>query len=111
VEPRKEEEGGGGGGRKWREAEENCIMRSIFTNNYKGNRFKDGENEARKGEMRNVYRILIRKPWREGEIGRQWHTCEDNIRVVLRETDSVELSQDKGRWWALVNTVMNLRVS
>jgi hypothetical protein len=40
---------------------------------------------------------------------------EDNIKTDLKETeyDRVNwnhVAQDKVRWWALVNTVMNLRV-
>jgi hypothetical protein len=39
----------------------------------------------------------------------------DNIKMHLREIgwvgmDSIDLAQDKDRWRALVNTVMNLRV-
>jgi len=42
---------------------------------------------------------------------RRW---EDNIKMDLREVgeggDWMELAQDRDRWRALVNTVMNLRV-
>ena len=31
--------------------------------------------------------------------------------VGCGDTDLIELAQDRDRWWALVNTVMNLRVS
>jgi hypothetical protein len=53
----------------------------------------------------------------EGEIPlerprRRW---EDGIRMDLREiawgsVDWIQLAQDRDRWQALVNTVMNLRV-
>jgi hypothetical protein len=40
---------------------------------------------------------------------------EDNIKINLQEVeyrsmDWIELAQDRDRWWALVNAVMNLRV-
>ena len=42
---------------------------------------------------------------------RRW---EDNIKMDLQEVggggDWMELAQDRDRWWALVNTVKNLRV-
>ena len=47
-----------------------------------------------------------------GRPRRRW---EDNIKMNLQEVkcvgmDWIELAQDKDRWWALVNVVMNLRV-
>jgi hypothetical protein len=48
-------------------------------------------------------------------LGRQRRTREDNIKMDLREIgwggmDRIDLTQFKGQWRALVNTVMNLRV-
>ena len=44
---------------------------------------------------------------------RRW---EDNIKMGLQKVgrggmDSIDLAQDRGRWWAFVNAVMNLRGS
>jgi len=43
---------------------------------------------------------------------RRW---EDNIKMDLKgvecgDMDWIHLTQDRDRWWALVNAVMNLRV-
>jgi hypothetical protein len=66
-------------------------------------------------EMRNAYRILVRKPEGKRPLGRPRYRWEDNILMVLRETrwegvDWMDLPQDRDQWWDLVNTVMNLWV-
>ena len=48
-------------------------------------------------------------------LGRPRRRWEDNIKMDLQEvecrgTDWIELAQDRDRWRALVNAVMNLRV-
>jgi hypothetical protein len=48
-------------------------------------------------------------------LGRPTRRWEDNIKMDLQEVgcggmDWIELAQDKDRWWALVNAIMNLRV-
>jgi hypothetical protein len=48
-------------------------------------------------------------------LGRPRRRWEDNIKLYLQEVgfggmEWIELAQDRDRWWALVNTVMNLRV-
>jgi hypothetical protein len=39
------------------------------------------KNEARMGEMRNAYTILIEKPEGKRPLGRPRHRLEDNIKV------------------------------
>jgi hypothetical protein len=70
---------------------------------------------ARMGERRGAYRALVGKPEGRRPLGRPRRRWEDNIRMDLREVgwggmDWIYLAQDRDRWWALVNVVMNLRV-
>jgi hypothetical protein len=70
---------------------------------------------ARIGEKRNAYRILMGKPEGNKPLGRPRRRWVDNIKMDLREIgrdgmDWIDLAQDRDRWRALVNTVMNLGV-
>jgi hypothetical protein len=67
------------------------------------------------GEKRNAYRVLVEKPEGKRQLGRPRRMWEDNIKTDLREIrwgglDWIDLAQDGGRWRALVNTAMDLRV-
>jgi hypothetical protein len=70
---------------------------------------------ARMGEVRGAYNILVGRPEGRRPLGRPRRRREDNIKMDLREigfgdVDSFHWAQDRDRWRALVNTVMNLRV-
>jgi hypothetical protein len=67
------------------------------------------------GEKRNVYRLLVGKPEGKRPLGRPRHRWIDNMKMDLLEirvsvVDWIGLAQDRYRWRALVNSVMNLRV-
>jgi hypothetical protein len=68
---------------------------------------------AHMGEKRNTYRLLVGKP--EGPLGRPRRRWVVNIWMDLGEVgwgdvDWIGLAQDRIRWRALVNSVLNLRV-
>ena len=70
---------------------------------------------ARMGEGRGVHRVLFGKSEGKRPLGRPRRRWEDNIKMDLEEVgggcgDWMELAQDRDRWRALVNTVMNVRV-
>jgi hypothetical protein len=70
---------------------------------------------ARMGEGRNLYRVLVGKREGKRQLGRPRHRCEDGIKTDLREigwvgVEWIHLAQDRDRWRAVVNAVMDLRV-
>jgi hypothetical protein len=70
---------------------------------------------ARMGKKRNAYRLLVGKPEGKRPLGRPRRRLVDNIRMYLGEVgcgdvDWIGLAQDRNRWTALVNAVINLRV-
>jgi hypothetical protein len=65
--------------------------------------------------MRNLYRVLMGKPEGKRPLGRSRRRWEDGIRIDHRETgwgsvDWIQLAQDRDRWRAVGDTVMNLWV-
>jgi hypothetical protein len=66
-------------------------------------------------EKRDVYRRFVGKPEEKRPIGRPRGKWEDDIKLDLQEVgcggmDWIKLAQDRDRWWAFVNAVMNLLV-
>jgi hypothetical protein len=64
---------------------------------------------------KNVYRLLVGKPERKRPLGRPRHRWLDNIKMDLLDiglcgVNWIGLAQDRYRWRALVNAVMNFRV-
>jgi hypothetical protein len=67
------------------------------------------------GEVRRAYNILVGRPEGRRPLERPRRRWEDNIKMDLREigfgdVDWIHWAQDRDRWRALVNTVMNLRI-
>jgi hypothetical protein len=66
-------------------------------------------------EKRNACKILVGKLEGKRKLGRPRSRWQDNIKMDLGETawgglDWVDLAQDRNDWWALVSTIVNIRV-
>jgi hypothetical protein len=81
----------------------------------KSRRMREAEHVVEMGAKRNAYRLLVGKPDGKRPLGRPRRRSVDNIRMDLAkvgwgEVDWIGLAQDRNRWRALVNLVLNLRV-
>jgi hypothetical protein len=81
----------------------------------KSRRMRWAGQVERKGEKRDAYRLLLRKQEGKRPLGRPRRRWVDNIRMDLVEVgwgdeDWIGLANDRNRWRALVNLVLNLRV-
>jgi hypothetical protein len=77
----------------------------------KARRMRWAGQVAQMGESRNAYRLFVGK--REGRrpLGRPRRKWLDNIvEVGWGDVDWIGLAQERDRWRALVNSVLNLRV-
>jgi hypothetical protein len=104
---------------EWRELH-NEELRDLYSSpsiirTIKSRRMRWAGHIARMGEKRNVYRLLVGNPDGKRPLGRPRRRWVDNIRMDLGEVgwngvDWIGLAQDRNRWRALVNSVLNLRV-
>jgi len=80
----------------------------------KSRRMRWAGHLASMGEGRGVHRVLVGNPEGKRPLGRPRRRWEDNIKMDLREVegggDWMDLAQNRDKWRALVNTVMNFRV-
>ena len=70
---------------------------------------------ARMGDTRGAYRVLVGRPERKKALGRPRRKRENNIKMGIQEMgwgnmDWIAMAQDRDKWGAVVNAVMNLRV-
>jgi hypothetical protein len=56
-----------------------------------------------------AYNILVGRLEGRRPLGRPRHRWEDNIKIGFGDVDWIYWAQDRDRWLALVNTVMNLQ--
>jgi hypothetical protein len=75
-------------------------------------RMRWGGNVACMCEKRTAYSIFMRKPEGKRPLGRTRLKWEYNIKMHLRvigwgDVDCIDLAQDRGRWMALLNMVMD----
>jgi len=67
------------------------------------------------GDRRGAYRVLVGRLEGKRPLGRPRHRWEDNIKMDPQKVgcggmDWIVLAEDRDRWRAFVNAVMNLRV-
>ena len=87
----------------------------IIVRLIKSRRMRWAGHIACMGERKGLYRVLVGKPEGKRPIGRPRHRWDDNIKMDIQEVgcgvmDWIDLAQERDRWRALVNAVMNLRV-
>jgi hypothetical protein len=66
-------------------------------------------------EGKSVYRVLVGRPGGKRPLGRPSRSWKDNMKICLREiridgSNWIQLAQDRVKWRAFVNTVMNIQV-
>jgi len=113
FEPKREEEAGG-----WRRLHNEELHNFVSPNIIrviKSRRIKWIGHVSWMEEMRNVYNSLVGKTEKERPLGRNSCRWYNNIGMDIKEiwwegVDWIHQVQERVQMWALVNTVMSLRV-
>ena len=104
---------------EWRKLHNEELNNMYFSKNIiqviKSRRVRWAGHVASLRERSAVCRVLVGKPEGKRPLGRSRHRCEDNIKMYLQAVgqggmDWIDLAQDRDRWRATVNVVMNLWV-
>jgi hypothetical protein len=99
--------------RKFHNGELHNLYSSPDIRRIKSRRMRWAGHVARMGEGRNVYRVLMGKPEGknhledqgvDGRMGSKWILAR-----LAGGAEWIHLAQDRDRWRAVVNAVMNLR--
>ena len=96
-----------------------CLWSVVLTKYCSGDKIEKNEKGGAwimYGERTDVYRIFVGKPEGKRLLGKPRHRWEYNNKMNIQEVgfggmDWIDLAQDRDRWRALVNAVMNLRIS
>jgi hypothetical protein len=67
------------------------------------------------GDRGNAHRVMVGRPEGKRPLGRPTHRWEESVQMELREVElrvmgRIGFAQDRDRWQAVVNALMNLRV-
>jgi hypothetical protein len=81
----------------------------------KSRRMRWAGHVACMGGRRGAYRVLVRSPEGRSPLGRPRRRWEDNIKMDLQDVERrgiewIALAENRERWRALVNVIMNFRV-
>ena len=91
-----------------------CAPHQILFGVIKLRRMRRAGSVARMGERTGVYRVSVGKSEGKRPLGSPRRRWENNIKMDLQEmgcegVDWFALAQDRDRWRALLNAIMNLR--